>query len=526
MSGGIGAQPPACEMRGVAKAFGLVQANRGLDFQVAAGRIHAIIGENGAGKSTAMKMLYGMFGPDAGEILVAGRPVRFRSPRDATAAGLGMVHQHFMLAGPHSGLDNILLGAEPPSPFAAFLPVRRRKALGELKALAKAYGFHVDFEKPVAALPVGVQQRLEILKLLYRKARILILDEPTAVLTPQEAEELFANLRRLRDEGRTILIITHKLKEVMRLADDVTVLRAGRVVASRPVAGTSENELAALMVGRSVKLTAEAPPPPVPGAPALRLAGLTLSRRGERPRLDGLSLEVRAGEVVGIAGIEGNGQSELLALLADPRAHFHHHFIDRRAPRAHGALEILGKDARALTARAARGLGFGLIPEDRHQQGLILSFDLVRNFVLGLHREPVFSRGGLMRWGAARRRFAAAAEAFDIRPRTPSALAGSLSGGNQQKVVIAREFERRPRLLVCAQPTRGVDVGSIEFIHGKILEARNAGTGVLLVSSSLDEILALADRILVIFEGRITGEFGRGGTDEPTLGRYMGGGHA
>jgi simple sugar transport system ATP-binding protein len=507
----------AVAMRGVTKAFGDCYASRGLDFAVPAGTIHAIIGENGAGKSTAMKMLYGMIRPDAGEIEVDGAAVRFRSPRDAVRAGLGMVHQHFMLAGPHSGLDNIVLdnivlGAEAASPFAL---VGRKAAAAELSELARAYGFKVDFAAKVADLPVGVQQRLEILKLLYRKARILILDEPTAVLTPQEADELFANLRRLKAEGRTVIIITHKLKEVMRLADNVTVFRAGQVVANTPVAATSEAELAALMVGRAVRLTAEAPPAPVLGAPALKIDGVRLARRQGKPLLDGVSLTVRGGEIVGIAGVEGNGQSELLALLADPKGH-----------KATGGVEVLGRDARKLPALAVRDLGYGLVPEDRHGQGLILGFDLVRNFALGLQRRAGFSRRGFLLWGAIGKKFAAAAEAFDIRPRAPQAAAKSLSGGNQQKVVIAREFARQPRLLVAAQPTRGVDVGSIEFIHAKILEARAAGAGVLLVSSSLEEVMALSDRILVLFEGRITGEFARGTTDEATLGRHMGGLHA
>jgi simple sugar transport system ATP-binding protein len=280
------------------------------------------------------------------------------------------------------------------------------------------------------------------------------------------------------------------------------------------------------MVGRSVRLTAPVPPAPVLGAPALVVERLTLARRGHRPVLEGLSLSVRGGEIVGVAGIEGNGQSELLGVLANPRAVFQRHAFGGRSLHATGRLEILGSDARSLAARAARALGFGLVPEDRHHQGLILAFDLVRNFVLGLHRDPAFCRRGVMRWGAATKRFAAAATAFDIRPRRPTALAKSLSGGNQQKIVVARELARDPRLLVCAQPTRGVDVGSIEFIHGKIIEARNAGTGVLLVSSSLEEILALSDRILVIYEGRITGEFRRGTASEPELGRYLGGAHA
>lgn len=526
MSAPVSGSVPACEMRGVDKSFGAVKASCGLSFQVAAGTIHAIIGENGAGKSTAVKMLYGMLRPDAGEVRLNGARVSLRSPRDAAAAGVGMVHQHFMLAGPHSGLDNIVLGTQKSGFFAGFLPVNRRQALVQLQELAKTYGFQVDFEQPVADLPVGVQQRLEILKLLYRQARILILDEPTAVLTPQESDELFANLRRLRAEGRTVIVITHKLKEVMRLADAVTVLRAGCVVAERRIAETTEAELAALMVGRHVHLTVDVPPPPPLGAPALAVQHLTVSRRGEKPVLSDVSLAVHAGEIVGIAGVEGNGQSELLALLADPRDLFHPRWGAGRACRAQGTVDILGRPANTLPARLVRKLGVGLVPQDRQVQGLILNFDLLRNFVLGLHREAAFARAGVMKWGAIGRRFAQVAESFDIRPRIASAAAKSLSGGNQQKVVIARAFERQPRLLIAAQPTRGVDVGSIEFIHGKIMAARQTGAGVLLVSSSLEEVMALSDRILVMFEGRISAEFARGQADEATLGRFMGGAHA
>ncbi len=516
----------AVELRGIAKAYGACVANRDISFGVDEGEIHAVVGENGAGKSTAMKMLYGMVRPDKGEIVTHGVVRHFRSARDADRAGLGMVHQHFMLAGPMSGLDNIVLGVEPMLPaFAglprflkAFAPIDRRAARAKLQALAKAYGFAVDLDRPVEELPVGVQQRLEILKLLYRDARILILDEPTAVLTPQETDELFANLRRLRDEGRTILIITHKLKEVMRLADRVTIFRQGEVVAERDVAKTSEAELATLMVGRAVRLTAEVPPPPERRGPALTFAGLSLTRKGAtKATLTELSLEVQKGEIVGIAGVEGNGQSELLALITDPGAHF------RRHGGAHGTLQILGKDVRQLTTREVRRLGVGIVPEDRHRQGLILGFALWRNFILGHHREVSVARGGFLSAKRARALYAHAAENFDVRPRDPELLASSLSGGNQQKIVIARELANTPQLFVCAQPTRGVDVGSIEFIHAKILAQREAGAGVLLVSSSLEEILALSDRILVMYDGRFVYETERGRTDEATLGRHMSG---
>jgi simple sugar transport system ATP-binding protein len=527
-----GATPPAVELIGLAKQFGDCVANRDVTLSVPRGTIHALVGENGAGKSTAMSMLYGLIRPDAGEIRIDGRRLELRSPRDAARAGIGMVHQHFMLAGPVSGLDNILLGAEP-APAAGWVrllppplrPIDRRGARARLEALAAEQRFAVDLDAPVETLPVGVQQRLEILKLLFRDAGILILDEPTAVLTPQETDELFQNLRRFRDAGKTIIIITHKLREVMSLADDVTVLRRGEVVAQRKRSETSEAELAALMVGRAVRLTAEAPPPPRLGAPALAVERLTARRGRGKPALADVSLAVRGGEIVGVAGVEGNGQSELLAILSDPRAAFSARGGRRRLHATDGTLAVLGADARRDSARRVLERGVGVVPEDRLHQGLVVDFDLTRNFALGLQRLPEFSWRGLVRGAALLRRTREVIARFDIRPTDPAALAGSLSGGNQQKLVIARAFERRPRLLICAQPTRGVDVGAIEMIHAQLLAARAAGTAVLLVSSSLEEIMALSDRIVVLYEGRIAGVFARGEADEARLGAAMGGAH-
>lgn len=522
------AQPAAVEMRGVTKAFGGCVANREVSLRVTRGTVHALVGENGAGKSTCMKLLYGLYRPDAGEILVHGQAKTWRSPRDAIASGLGMVHQHFMLAGPYSGLDNIILGDEPSQGRwrwlpRAWRPIDRAAARQRLTQLMAAYHLQVDLDLPVESLPVGVQQRLEILKLLYRDVDILILDEPTAVLTPQEVVEFFSNLCRLKQQGKTIIVITHKLGEVLQYADDVTVLRRGETVAGRPVAGMTAPELAQLMVGRVVHLQVAPPPPPRLLATQLALTAVTMGRRGEKPQLADLSLEVRGGEVVGIAGIEGNGQTDLLRLLLEPGLYFNrpssrHHIT------AQGDLRVLGRDVRPFKARALRALGIGLVPEDRCRQGLLMTQNLLSNFLLGVQRLPRFSRFGFRRGREIREALNAAIKAFDVRPTDPLALASGLSGGNQQKLIIAREFTGEPQLFICAQPTRGVDVGSIEFIHQRIFDARAAGTAVLLISSSLEEVMALADRILVFFEGKIVAEFSRGAADEATIGHFMGGG--
>ena len=522
------AQPAAVEMRGVAKAFGACVANRDVTIRVERGTVHAVVGENGAGKSTCMKMLYGLYRPDCGEILIHGKARAWRSPRDAIAAGLGMVHQHFMLAGPYTGLDNIILGDEPSQGFwrwlpAAWRPIDRSQARRRLQELMAAYHLQVDLDVPVETLPVGVQQRLEILKLLYRGVDILILDEPTAVLTPQEVDEFFTNLCRLKDQGKTIIVITHKLGEVLRYADDVTVLRRGATVAERPVAGMTAPELAELMVGRVVHLQVAPPPSPKLGAEQLRLAKVTMGQRGEKPKLADLSLVVRSGEIVGIAGIEGNGQSDLLRLLLDPGRYLHRASLGQRIT-AKGEINVLGRDVSSFRAKALRALGLGVVPEDRCQQGLLLSQSLWTNFLLGVQRMPRFGRFGFIRRRQVTSALAAAIKAFDVRPADQQQIASGLSGGNQQKLIIAREFIGDPRLFICAQPTRGVDVGSIEFIHQRILDARAGGTAVLLISSALEEVMALADRILVFYDGKIVQEFRRGEADEARIGHFMGGG--
>ena len=502
---------PAVELRGLTKQFGSVLANAGVSLRVEAGTIHGVIGENGAGKSTAMKILYGMLRPDAGEIFIDGTKRIWTSPSDAIAQGIGMVHQHFMLAGPYSALDNILLGAEP----LRWRMIDRRGARARLETLARQYGLPVDWDRPVEELPVGVQQRVEILKLLYREATILILDEPTAVLTPQETTDLFTNLAKLRAEGKTVLLVTHKLKDVMSFTDRVIVFRAGKVTGEVETSRTNPQELANLMVGRKVVLNIEVPPARPRAEPAIEVAGLNLSGpAGSRRRLSEVTFSVRRGEIVGVAGVEGNGQSELLQALLHPR--------DPRC-RTTGMVRFLGEDVTTSAPLRIRDLGVAVIPEDRLQEGLLLERPVSENFLLGLQRSSPFSRAGFLDLRSLDQAAARAVADYDVRPPDLTLPAGKLSGGNQQKLIVAREFQRHPRVLIAAQPTRGVDVGAIEFIHTRIVRARDEGAGVLLISSELDEVLTLSDRILVMFEGRIVAEFRRGEVTERQLGLKMGG---
>ncbi|MGO9610119.1 MAG: ABC transporter ATP-binding protein [Verrucomicrobiia bacterium] len=503
--------PAAVELHGLTKRFGSVVANDGVNLRIQPGTIHGVIGENGAGKSTAMKMLYGIFPPDAGEIIVHGKTCVWESPADAIAAGIGMVHQHFMLAGPYTALDNILLGAEP----VRLGVIDRRRARIRLESLAQQYGLAVDWDAAIEELPVGVQQRVEILKLLYRDARILILDEPTAVLTPQETNELFRNLKKLRDEGKTIILITHKLKEVMSFTDHVTVFRAGKVTGEMPTAQTNPQELANLMVGRKVVLNINVSPAHARNELAMEVAALSLSGTvaGSRHKLSDVSFSVKRGEIVGIAGVEGNGQSELLQAILHPR---------EPLCRTAGTVRVLGEDVTHWDAREIRDLGVAVIPEDRQREGLLLERPVSENFLLGLQRSSAFSQAGLLNSKNLRAAATQAVEEYDVRPRDLAIPAGNLSGGNQQKLIVAREFQRKPRLLIAAQPTRGVDVGAIEFIHNRIVCARDEGAGVLFVSFELEDILTLSDRILVMYEGRIAAEFVRG-VSERELGLKMAG---
>ena len=499
---------PAVAMRGIAKRFGAVQANRGVDLSVAKGTVHGIVGENGAGKSTLMAILYGFYRADAGTITIDGAPARIDNSKDAIALGIGMVHQHFMLVESFSALDNILLGAEPDWRLD-----RARSALrATLDTLMHDTGLHVRLDTSVEDLPLGERQRLEILKALVRGARVLILDEPTAVLTPQETEQLFETLRRLRERGTTILLITHKLREIMSLADAVTVMRAGAVVFDGPIASTSIDDLAQAMVGRRVRIGRVDGAAAAPGATLLEASHLGWRDGFGVVRLADVSLALRAGEIVGVAGVSGNGQGELLDALAG-----------LLAPQQ-GELHIGGRrfaPGRWLDPTTARELGLAHVPEDRHRRGLVLSFPAWESAVLGYQGDPRYARGPLLDKRAMHTDTITMMAGYDVRPPDPQLRCAKFSGGNQQKLVLAREALPAPRVLLVGQPTRGVDIGAIEFIHGRLRAMRDAGGAVLVVSSELDEILAVADRVLVMCGGRITGELPITDCDEATLGRLM-----
>lgn len=507
------------ELRGISKIFGQgssrVIANQDVSIVARPGSIHAIVGENGAGKSTAMKILFGMISPDSGELYVSGNRVHWKNPTEAMKQGIGMVHQHFMLAGPYTVLENVVLGQELARPLGriSFL-----SAAQKLKELGERYSMPVDPHSCIEDLPVGIQQRVEILKLLYRDSRVLILDEPTAVLTPQEIDGFFDNLRRLRDEGRTILVITHKLKEVLALSDEVTVLRQGRSVGTLKTSEASAELLAEWMVGRKVALEVSSDEEARPGEPCFQAKNLNV--HSGKWKLNDVSLEVRSGEIVGIAGVEGNGQSALLRAILDPKSR---NFLNS------GTIQVLNQEVTQWSSSEIRNLPMGFIPEDRHRDAMLLDESVETNFLLGLQNHSRFVQDrffsfGIIQAEEIQKAIRSAWDQYDLRPRKFGIPAKSLSGGNQQKLVIAREFEHEPRFLVAAHPTRGVDVGAIEWIHRKILASRDHGSGVLLVSSELDEILALSDRILVMFDGSIVAEFKKGRVSALELGLAMSGG--
>jgi simple sugar transport system ATP-binding protein len=490
--------PVVLEMRGVTKTFGSVKANDDVSLALRRGEILGLLGENGAGKSTLMKILYGLYAPDSGEIFVDGERAEIRNPNDAVRLGIGMVHQHFTLIPPLTVAENIVLGAEPRKGGRLDL----ERAIRETQALSERYGLRVDPRAKVANLSVGVQQRVEILKALYREARILVLDEPTAVLTPQETEDLFGVIRELVADGLSVILITHKLGELLGVSDEITIIRDGKAVETVPAEGTSERELARLMVGREVLLRVEKE---ATKAGSVRLAAENLTVRGVTGEVavEGLSLEVRGGEILGIAGVDGNGQVELAEALAGTR-------------RSEGGRVLFdGEDVTPLGANGRQEKGLAYVPEDRREKGLVQDFSLAENNALKTYDEPPFSsRFGWIFPNRMRQRAAENLKAYDVRPADPEARAGSLSGGNQQKAILARELSGDPGIIIAAQPTRGVDVGAIEFIHRRLLEERAKGKAILLISLELDEVRSLSDRVVVMYAGRIVGEVAPDAPDE------------
>ena len=476
------------ELRGITKRFGSLVANDSIDLTVESGEIHALLGENGAGKSTLMNVLYGLLQPDEGQVLLDGKLVVFHNPREALAAGIGMVHQHFMLVPVFTVAENVMLGVERTTVLGL---LNRRRARKDVLELSGQYGLAIDPDALVENLPVGIQQRVEIVKALHREANVVILDEPTAVLTPGETNELFRIMRDLQASGKSVIFISHKLKEVQEIADRITVIRRGKVVGSPPPTATDE-ELASLMVGRAVELKVhkeEARPREV----TLEVEGLRVENTSGRAVVDGVSFEVRSGEIVGIAGVQGNGQTELCEAIMG------------LLPVAAGSIQVAGKDLTGARTRVVLESGVSYIPEDRQEDGIVERFSLADNLVLDVYNREPYASGISLHLDAIRESAAKHMDEYDIRATSIDMTVGTLSGGNQQKVIVARELGREVRLLVANQPTRGLDVGSIEFVHHRIVAARDQGSAVLICSTELDEIYALADRIIVMYEGRIAG---------------------
>jgi len=504
---GGNAPPAAIELCNISKSFGAVHANRNINLRVESGSIHGIVGENGAGKSTLMSILYGFYQADSGEILINGQTVNIQNSRDAIANGIGMVHQHFMLVDTFSVLENVMLGAETHTLLNPSASDARQKLL----ELASEYQLAVDIDAIVGELPVGEQQRTEILKALYRKADILILDEPTGVLTPQEADQLFRVLRALKSRGVTVILITHKLREIMDVTDTVSVLRLGKMVAHRTTADTDMEELAELMVGRKMEST-HFNKVISDGETAIDVNHLSVVDSRGVHQIDDISFKVRRGEIVGIAGVAGNGQSELLEVLSG--------IVQPTT----GEFTINGHQTSAshpLDPGKMRRLKVNHVPEDRLKLGLVKSFTAAESSLLGYHSDKKFNLRGLLQLGHIRAMCRRLMESFDVRPADPKLRSGSFSGGNQQKLILARELDKQPDVLLIGQPTRGVDIGAIELIHQKIIDMRDAGCAVLLVSVELDEIMTLSDRILVMFDGRIVGEVSGGDAEKTTLGLMM-----
>lgn len=498
---------PVIEMKGITKRFPGVLANDRVNFSLQPGEIHALLGENGAGKTTLMKILYGLYNADAGDIFVNEKKVRITSPEEAIKLGIGMVHQHFMLVEPFSVTENIVLGSEPRR--GAFIDYVQ--AVEDVKRISDRYGLYVDPYAKIRDISVGMQQRVEILKALYRGADILILDEPTAVLTPQEVEELYEIMKSLVKEGKSIIFITHKLKEVKAICDRTTVIRRGKVIDTVNTGEVEEEDLARMMVGREVVLRVSKGPAK-PGEKILELKNIQAKNDRGLPALRGISFAVRKGEILGIAGVEGNGQSELTEVLTGLRR------VEQ------GEIIFKGKDLKDCSTREILRSGIAYIPEDRQKRGLILDFSLMENFILGSHYFEPFADGLKLNFPKIKAFGDKLLKEYDVRAPGTQITADSLSGGNQQKAILAREFARDPDLLIAAQPTRGLDVGAIEFIHKRLIELRDQGKAIILVSLELDEILSLSDRILVIYEGRIVAEMDIADATEKKLGLYMAGG--
>lgn len=497
------------ELRGITKRFGPVVANSGVNLTIRSGEVLGLLGENGAGKSTLMNVLCGLYRPDEGEILIDGKPVSFGGPGDAIAAGIGMVHQHFMLVPVFTVAENVVLGVEPTGRLD-YLDLGTARA--QVLDIREKYGLAVDPDALIENLPVGVQQRVEIIKVLFRSAEVLILDEPTAVLTPQEVEEFFEIVKSLRDAGKALVFITHKLNEILEIADRISVLRGGEIVGEGDPATATTTELAEMMVGRPVSFDV-VKKAYEPGPVLMEIDDLVVLNENDQISVDHLSLSVRSGEIVGIAGVQGNGQTALVEALAGVRE------------AASGSIRFAGADITRASPRARHRMGIAHIPEDRQRAGIIAGFTVAENMVLDTYYDERFSSGMQIRWDKVQENAARNAVDFDVRTPSVFAEAGTLSGGNQQKLVVAREMSRDTRFMIAAQPTRGLDVGSIEYIHQRLIDARDEGDGVLIVSSELDEILALSDRILVMFKGRVVAEFdaSKGEVDKNAVGLAMAG---
>ncbi len=498
---------PVLELHGITKRFPGVLANDHIDLTLNKGEIHALLGENGAGKSTLMNILYGLYEPDEGEVFVKGKKLEVDSPSDAIAAGIGMVHQHFMLVPVFTVTENVMLGHEDVV-AGGFLD--RHATEEKIRQISKQYGLEVDPNALVGDLPVGVQQRVEIIKLLYREADILILDEPTAVLTPQEVDELFTIMKSLVEKGKSIIFITHKLREVLEFADRITVIRLGKVVGSTLPAEADQRSLASMMVGRDVDLHVEKAPAK-PGDVVLQVNDLKVLDDRDQMTVNGVSFDVRAGEILGVAGVQGNGQTELVEVLTGLR------------DSVEGKITLLGHDITGASPREITELGTAHIPEDRQRDGLVLSYPIADNLVLNTYYQAPFSKGVVLQEKVIVEQAEELIEDFDVRTPSPFTTAGSLSGGNQQKVIVAREFSRPIKLLIASQPTRGLDVGSIEYIHGQVVRKRDDGTAVLLVSTELDEIMELSDRIAVMYRGKIVAVLPAAQTTKEQIGLLMAG---